>query len=134
VASEAQEARPARGAPVTGEQVPAAPATSQASHWPLQAALQQVPSAQKPLWHWFGAPQLPPSGSLGVQRPAEHQLPAAHWSSVAQGPAQAMGPQANGPQGWTWAAGHDPVPAQRASRVATPPVQEGERQTVVSSG
>jgi hypothetical protein len=93
VASEAHAARPARGAPATGVQVPATPATSQASHWPLQAALQQVPSAQKPLWHWFAAPQLPPSGSLGVQTPAEHQLPAAHSSSAAQVPAQADAPQ-----------------------------------------
>jgi hypothetical protein len=94
VASEAQGARAPCGAPATGLQVPTAPATSQASHCPPQAASQQTPSTQKPLAHWDAAPQAVPPGSLGVQTPAEHQCPAAHWSSAVQAPAQAAGPQA----------------------------------------
>ena len=40
-----------RGLPATAVQVPCEPATSQASHWPSHAVLQQKPSAQVPLWH-----------------------------------------------------------------------------------
>ena len=42
--SPAQAARDPCGAPMTFVQVPTKPATSQASHWPAQARLQQTPS------------------------------------------------------------------------------------------
>jgi hypothetical protein len=42
---------PARGAPSTGEQVPSAPGTLQASHWPAQDVSQHTPSAQMPVAH-----------------------------------------------------------------------------------
>jgi hypothetical protein len=92
--SEAHGARPACGAPVTGVQVPAAPATSQASHWPAQAALQHTPSAQKPLAHWFAAAHAVPGPPFGAQTPPEHHEPAAQSPSPAQSPRQAVAPQA----------------------------------------
>jgi hypothetical protein len=46
-----QGAWPVWGAPVTAVQSPGLPETSQASHWPVHAWLQQLPSAQKPLAH-----------------------------------------------------------------------------------
>jgi hypothetical protein len=92
--SEVQAARPPSGVPVTGAHVPTEPATAQASHCPSQAALQHTPSTQKPLAHWTAAPQLPPSGAFGAQRPPEHQLAAAQSPSVEQVPRQAVAPQA----------------------------------------
>jgi len=49
------------GAPVTLVHEPTLPGTSHAWHWPLQAWLQQTPSAQEPFTHWFEAPQASPS-------------------------------------------------------------------------
>jgi hypothetical protein len=134
VASDAQAVRAPCGAPATGEQVPADPAASQASHWPPQAALQQTPSTQNPLAHWPAAPQGVPLAPFGVQTPAEHHWPAAHWSSAVQSPLQAVAPQVNAPQSRVWTAAQLPVPAQRASSLATPDVQEAARHTVVSMG
>jgi hypothetical protein len=45
-----QAAREPCGFPETGTHVPSEPMVSQASHCPLQGALQQCPSAQKPVW------------------------------------------------------------------------------------
>jgi hypothetical protein len=42
---------PVRGAPLTATQVPLLVVSAQASQAPVQAALQQTPSAQKPLTH-----------------------------------------------------------------------------------
>jgi hypothetical protein len=92
--SEAQAARAPRGAPGTGVQVPTDPATSQASHCPVQAALQQTPSAQKPLAHCVPAAQAAPSAPFGAQTPPEHHWPAAQSPSAAQSPRQAVAPQA----------------------------------------
>jgi hypothetical protein len=58
------------GVPVTATQVPTEPETSQAWHWPPQAVLQQTPSTQLPLPHWFAAVQAPPFPILGVHAPA----------------------------------------------------------------
>ena len=65
-----QAERVPRGAPVTAVQVPTAMATSQASHWPLQAWSQHTPSAQKPLAHALLMVHAPPGGSRGVHTPA----------------------------------------------------------------
>jgi hypothetical protein len=46
-----QAARPVRGAPLTATHVPLLVVSAHASHAPAQAALQQTPSAQKPLTH-----------------------------------------------------------------------------------
>jgi hypothetical protein len=58
--SVAQAARRPTGAPITGAHCPARPGTSQASHCPLQAALQQTPSTQRPEAHSPPAPQPVP--------------------------------------------------------------------------
>ena len=59
-----------RGVPITAVQVPTAFATSHASHWPLQAWLQQTPSAQNPLAQALLMRHAPPGGSRGVHTPA----------------------------------------------------------------
>ena len=48
VPSAAHAVREPCGAPLTGEQVPTLPVTSQASHCPLHAVSQQLPSTQNP--------------------------------------------------------------------------------------
>jgi hypothetical protein len=126
--------RPACGAPATAVQVPTAPATSQASHCPPQAASQHTPSTQWPLAHWFAAEQVAAAGSFAVQTPPEHQLPAAQSASTAQDPAQAVPPQAYWPQVWVWTGGQAPAPAQDAASTATPPLHEAARQEVVAPG
>jgi hypothetical protein len=66
----AQAARVPCGAPdVTAVQVPAEPETSQASHWPLQAASQHTPSTQRALWHCELAVQAVPLGRAALQLP-----------------------------------------------------------------
>jgi hypothetical protein len=52
VPSEAHATRLPWGAPLAGLHVPTFPATSQASHCPLQARSQQNPSTHAPLAHW----------------------------------------------------------------------------------
>jgi hypothetical protein len=88
-----QAGRPPRGSPRTAVQVPALPATLQASHWPAQALLQQTPSTQLPLAHWTAAPQEPPFATRGTQTPAEHQSPETQLELLAQTPRQADAPQ-----------------------------------------
>jgi hypothetical protein len=55
---------PPRGAPLTATQVPGLEDSAQASQAPVQAALQQTPSAQKPLTHWLAAVHPCPGFSL----------------------------------------------------------------------
>ena len=62
--------RPPRGAPVTAVQVPTAFATSQASHWPLQAWSQHTPSAQNPLAQALLIRHPAPGGRRGVHTPS----------------------------------------------------------------
>jgi hypothetical protein len=132
--SVAQCVRAPCGAPTAGAQVPNEPATSQASHWPSQAASQQTPSTQKPLAHWPGAPQAPPFGCFGTQTPPEHQFPGAQEPPAEQAPAQTDPLQAYAPQSWVWAGGQLPAPVQLAARVATPPEQEASRHAVSGPG
>jgi hypothetical protein len=61
-----QAGRAPCGAPVTGVHTPAEPARLQASHWPPHAALQQRPSAQKPLAHCPFDVHGEPMGSMHV--------------------------------------------------------------------
>jgi hypothetical protein len=74
--------------------VPIAPAASQAWHWPPQAASQQTPSTQKPVWHWFAPEQAAPGTSCGAQTPAKQASPATQSESATQLPRQAVDPQA----------------------------------------
>ena len=67
----AQAWRTPWGAPLTAVQVPSLPVTSQASHCPSQAVLQQSPSTQLPLAHWLFDVQRPgPLAFWGTQVPA----------------------------------------------------------------
>jgi hypothetical protein len=66
VPSVAQALRVPCGVPVAVEQVPTLPATSHASHWPVQARLQQTPSTHSPLAHWLSPPQAVPSDLMKV--------------------------------------------------------------------
>jgi len=57
--------RPVWGAPLTCEHVPSTVATSQASHCPVQARLQQYVSTQCAFVHWLSAPHFWPFGFFG---------------------------------------------------------------------
>src|SRR5207302_1103008 len=65
-----QAERPPTGAPVTAEQVPTLLARLQAAHWPVHAALQHTPSAQKPDWQAFAVEQALPRATFTRHRPA----------------------------------------------------------------
>jgi hypothetical protein len=60
-----------------GQQVPIRPLWAQLTHGPVQATLQQKPSAQKPEAHWLAAVQTAPAGRLP-------QLPFTHFTLAAQ--------------------------------------------------
>jgi hypothetical protein len=72
----------------TGPHEPSAPepflAAVHAMHVPVQAALQQTPSAQKPLRHWLAAVQATPLAAFGVQTPLAQYSVLAHCASSAQ--------------------------------------------------
>jgi len=55
------------GTPDTAVQVPSAPGTAHASHWPPQVELQHTPSAQKPVVHSFAAAHDAPADLRGAQ-------------------------------------------------------------------
>jgi hypothetical protein len=91
----AQAGREPRGVPLTAVHTPTAPGSLQASHCPLQARLQQTPSAQTPLTHsglvWQAAPfalrasqmalalqnWVAKQGAAALQ-PPEHRTESAH--------------------------------------------------------
>jgi hypothetical protein len=127
----AQVGRAPCGAPPTAVQVPTLPATSQASHWPPQATLQQTPSTQFEFAHWESAEQFEPSISLEMEMPPEHHSPAAQSPSTTQLPLQAVAPQVNGVHDCVCTAGQWPLPSQAAPKVATSAVHEGSRHVVV---
>lgn len=66
--------------PRTGVHVPAVPALSHASHWPLQLTLQQTPSAHAPEVHSVLAAQVAPLG-FPAQLPAVHFKPGTQSAS-----------------------------------------------------
>lgn len=65
------------GLPATGVQVPTLPATSHASHWPVQASLQHTPSTQNPLTHAPFEPHASPGVSVPWHTPPVQNAPAA---------------------------------------------------------
>ena len=92
------------GVPTTGVQVPTLPATSHASHSPLQALPQQTPSTQKPLAHAPPEPQACPAVSVPWQVPPVQKAPLAQSldvvhaaGQVADVPAQTYGEQVGAP-------------------------------------
>jgi hypothetical protein len=114
--------------------VPTSVGTSQAWHWPAQAASQQTPSTQWPSAHWPSALQVVPGGSLGRHRPEAQKSPAGHWLSAVQPPVQRAPLQEPGAQGTVCSTGQSPEPAQEADRVATPLAQLAARQLVAAPG
>ena len=73
--------------------MPTLPLASHAWHWPLQARLQQTPSMQFPVPHWFDAAQRPPLAFFWTQAPAEQKSPAMQSVSAEQIERQAVAPQ-----------------------------------------
>ena len=67
--SVSQAARPPVGAPVTAEQVPTEPETTQDAHWSVQDVLQQTPSMHWLLAHSEPSEQLVPLDSSGTHDP-----------------------------------------------------------------
>jgi hypothetical protein len=65
-------------------QLPSLPARLQRSQLPLQAWLQQKPSAQNPEVHCALLPQAVPVARSGSQLPALQKRPVAHWRLVVQ--------------------------------------------------
>jgi hypothetical protein len=121
------------GVPVTGEHVPTLPATSQASHSPVQAPLQHTPSTQSPDVHEFPVAQALPFPIFGTQMLPLHQLPAEQSASAAQVVLHAVAPQTYGAQFFVTAAGQvGPLPVQFCAFVCTPLVQVAERQLAVT--
>lgn len=82
-----------------GQQVPTRPLWLQLTQGPLQATLQQNPSAQNPEAHWFAAVQTAPMGRL-PQLPFTHLTFAAQSASDEQVVTQALvlASQVNGAQ------------------------------------
>jgi hypothetical protein len=70
VPSVVQAARGAVGVPTRCEHEPTSPVSVHDSHCPVQAALQQTPSATKPDVHWSAFVALDPFGSLAAHAPA----------------------------------------------------------------
>lgn len=124
----AQAARAPCGAPeLSAVQVPTAPATSHASHAPVQAALQHTPSTQREFWHWLFAVQAVPLGRNAVQLPAAQYGAALLQSLLPPQPVrQAVPPalQIRLPeQALLLALGQWPAPSQLAAAVSIEPVQ-----------
>jgi hypothetical protein len=85
--------RAAWGAPVTAEQLPSLPATSQAWHCPLHAWLQHTSSTQMPELHVVATEQACPFVYFATHDPASQKLPTAHPLSSVQVVVQAAAPQ-----------------------------------------
>jgi hypothetical protein len=112
----------------TGAHVPTEPGTSQAWHWPVQAALQHTPSTHRPDRHWFAASQPAPFTRFGSQSGALQKPFASQCASVEQVLRQAVAAQANGKQLTVCRAGQAAaLPGQFAATVATPLLQLAAR-------
>jgi len=97
-----------------------------ASHCPVQARSQQVPSGAQasPVRHWFAAVQAPPLSSFATQLPlASHQFPGEQAVSRTQPVRQPSPPQAYGAQGVVLASGQRPAPSHEAGFSCVDPVQ-----------
>ena len=112
-----------------GAQVPL-PLTLQALQVPVQLpTLQQTPSVQKPVAHWFPPLQATPPPSLGVQAPPEQKALSMQSVSTLQLVWQAVAPHRYWPQLMVVAAGQLPAPEQKEASVpvaaAEVPLHEG---------
>ena len=114
-----QDGRPPCGAPVTVVQVPRRPATSQASHCPLQARSQQTESTHWLFTHSPSREQLSPPVRSGWQIPAEQKALAPQSESLAQDPSQMPPRHCFGSQDCQLAPEHVPWPSQAPATVAS---------------
>lgn len=74
--------------------MPTLPATSQAWHWPLQAALQQTPSTHWLLEHCRASVHAPPLGNFATHWfDGLHQFVEVQLASLVQLDWQAVAPQ-----------------------------------------
>jgi hypothetical protein len=114
-----------------GMQVPSRPLWLQLTQGPLQAMLQQNPSAQKPEAHWVASLQIAPAGRL-PQLPFTQFTFAAQSASDAQVVTQALvlGSQLNGAQMVAGPGVQLPLPSQMRIPPTDAPSQVPAWQTV----
>jgi hypothetical protein len=92
--SEGQTPRGSRRPAWAEAQTPSAPPVAvaeQAWHRSVQASWQQIPSTQKPDWHWEGEAQASPFVRLGKQASFAQYAAGTHCASFAQVVAHADG-------------------------------------------
>jgi hypothetical protein len=102
---------PVRGAPLTAVQIPLLAVSPHDSHCPVQALLQQTPSAQYPLPHWVPAVQACPAFAL--QPPVASQLLVPLQLSASSAPVTDT--HVPPPPVQAWQVPHDATPQQRPS-------------------
>jgi hypothetical protein len=95
-------------------QVPGLVASAHASHCPVQAALQQTPSAQKPLTHWPAVVHVCPAFSLQAPVASQLLVPLQVPGSSALVTATQVPP----PPVQAWQVAHDALPQQVPSTQA----------------
>jgi hypothetical protein len=76
--------------------VPPVSALEHAWHAPVHAVLQQTPSTQNPLEHWFCPPHVAPSACFTTQIVPVHHSPLTHCASLEHDARQACAPQTYG--------------------------------------
>jgi hypothetical protein len=91
-------ARAPCGAPTTGVHVPSVPFASHAAHWPVQALLQQTPSAQIAEVHSFPALHEAPFAPFFTHVEALQYASFVHSASVAHAEGQDPAAHAKSPQ------------------------------------
>jgi len=113
----------------TSTQRPSAMGKAQKRHLPVQASLQQTPSAQKPdlhwsaFWHAWPSPRLP-------QLPATQVAGATQSASVAQASRQVSLPHMKGSQEMAGPSRQLPRPSQLPAGTMLPPAQDEGLQTL----
>jgi hypothetical protein len=132
--SEAHGCLPPCGAPVTGRQLPSLPTRLQASHCPVQALEQHMPSTQMLELHSLAMLHVVPVCFFRTQAPA-----AQYWFTLQSpsdeqvfAPPEQIVPTHFDPVGhviWS-SAGQAPAPSQNPTSVATPFWQSAGVQTV----
>jgi hypothetical protein len=114
---------------VVGAQVPRRPDCAQLTHGPVQAMLQQTPSAQKPEAHCDPALQMAPSG-FGPQLPFTHFEPTQSPSEEQVARQAPVASQLNGAQMTVGPAVQVPSPSQTRPPFIAAPSQDPRWQVV----
>jgi hypothetical protein len=119
-------------------QIPSLPGTSQASHWPVHARVQQTLSTQLPDAHSAAVLHAAPGSFCETHTPPAQYWPLLHSTSVMQ--LVALPPQSVPthvePVGQVccWSFEQSPWPSQKATKVAALFTHEGCRQTTPRPG